>query len=189
MPVTPQAVVSFWLNDCSPQDWYVRSDALDETIRRRFGLAWRMARAGAFAGWEASPPSALALLILLDQFPRNMFRDDGRAFATDARARRVAARALARGFDRHADAPARMFFFMPFEHSEALADQNRAVRLFADRMSDAKFLLHARAHRAVVARFGRFPHRNAALRRASTAEEADWLAAGGYAQEVERLSA
>lgn len=188
MHATPDRIIDFWCNQCTPMDWYVRSDALDETIRRRFGLAWRMAHAGAYAAWEDDPAHALALLILLDQFPRNMFREDPRAFATDARARRVAARAAARGFERGLDGPARMFFLMPFEHSESLADQDRSVRLFARRFGAGEFHLHARAHRAVIARFGRFPFRNAALGRASTPAETAWLSAGGYAQEVERLS-
>lgn len=193
MIVKPEAIVEFWCERCTPQDWYVRSDALDARIRRRFGLAWRMARAGAYAEWEHAPASALALLILLDQFSRNMFRDDPRAFATDARARRVAARAVARGFDAEVEGKPRMFFYMPFEHSERLADQDRGVRLFSARYGQSPaerrmFLLHARAHRAVISRFGRFPFRNAALGRASTAEESEWLGAGGYAQEVERLS-
>ncbi|MEM6438163.1 MAG: DUF924 family protein [Pseudomonadota bacterium] len=189
MHATPDRIVDFWCNDCTPQDWYVRSDALDETIRRRFGLAWRMAHAGAYADWEGDPASTLALLILLDQFPRNMFRDDPRAFATDARARRVAARALARGLDAAVDGPARMFFLMPFEHSESLADQDRAVRLFAGKFGVGLVHLHARAHREVIRRFGRFPFRNAPLGRASTEAEIAWLEAGGYAQEVQRLSA
>ena len=189
MHATPDDIVKFWTEDCAPQDWYVQSDALDQTIRRRFGLAWRMALAGAYGDWEADPTSALALLILLDQFPRNMFRADPRAVATDARARRVAARAISRGFELTVDGPPRMFFIMPFEHSETLADQDRSVRLFARRFGPGLFHLHAHAHRAVIARFGRFPFRNAALGRESTEAEKAWLEAGGYAQEVQRLSA
>ena len=186
----PKAVLTFWLETVGPTGWWAPDPALDAEVRRRFGLAWRMARAGAYADWTETPEGATALLILLDQFPRNMFRGDPRSFATDARARRCAFDAIGRGHDLATEGEARMFHYIPFEHSESLADQDRAVRLFDARMPLARlYRLHARAHRAVIREFGRFPFRNAALGRETTPEEAAWLEAGGYAREVERLSA
>jgi uncharacterized protein (DUF924 family) len=187
---TPETILRFWLEETGPAGWWKADPALDAEIRRRFAPAWRAARGGAFAGWTATPEGATALLILLDQFPRNMFRGDPRSFATDPRARAVAHASLARGHDRRTEGEARMFHYIPFEHSESLADQDRAVRLFDARMPRARsYRLHARAHREVIRKFGRFPFRNTALGRATTPAEADWLEAGGYAREVERLSA
>lgn len=185
----PQAVLRFWLETTGPSGWWAPDPALDAEIRRRFGLAWRMARAGAYADWAETAEGATALLILLDQFPRNMFRGDPRSYATDPRARRVALAALDRGHDLATEGDARLFHYMPFEHAERLADQDRAVRLFDARMPLARlYRLHARAHRAVIRKFGRFPFRNEALGRETTPEEAAWLEAGGYAREVERRS-
>lgn len=180
-------VLRFWLEECGPQDWYVGGAELDARIRDRFGPAWEAARAGRLSAWEHSAADSLALLILTDQFPRNMFRDDGRAFATDPLARDVALRALDRGFDRATDLPHRQFFYLPFEHSESLPDQERAVRLIAARMDAPETLLHARAHRDVIRRFGRFPFRNAALGRTSTAPERAFLDEGAYGAVVRRL--
>lgn len=188
MRTGPEAVLRFWFEEVGTEGWFAGGAALDAEIRARFGLGWRMARAGAFEAWEATAEGALALAVLLDQFPRNMHRGAALAFATDARARRVAARAVARGFDREVEEVARFFLYLPFEHSESLADQDRMVRLVAARMPRGRaYLLHARAHRAVIRRFGRFPFRNAALGRETTADEAAWLAAGGYGAEVARL--
>ncbi len=188
--VGPKEIVGFWLNDVGPAGWYGGGPALDETVRRRFGRAWRAARGGAFEDWLAEPAGALALLILTDQFPRNMHRGSDLGFATDARARRTARRALAAGFDLRTDPGAREFFYLPFMHSERMTDQDLSVRLYRMRMGpgQAAKLPHALAHRAVIARFGRFPYRNDALGRESTPEEAAWMEAGGYAAEVARLA-
>ncbi len=187
----PGEILAFWLEDVGPQGWYGGGPALDEAIRRRFGRAWRAARSGAFESWQADPAGAMALLILIDQFPRNMHRGSALGFATDARARRVARRAMAEGFDLRSDPGAREFFYLPFMHSERMMDQDLSVRLYRGRMGPglrAEKLPHARAHRAVIARFGRFPYRNEALGRETTAEEAAWMDAGGYAQEVARFA-
>lgn len=180
-------VLRFWLEECGPEDWYVGGAALDARIRDRFGAAWEAARAGRLHDWEGNAAGSLALLIITDQFSRNIFRGDARAFATDALARDVARRAISRGFDRATDAPQRQFFYLPFEHSESLTDQERAVRLIATRMDAPETLLHARAHREVIRRFGRFPFRNEALGRADTGAERDFLDAGAYGAVVRRL--
>lgn len=176
---TPHDVTAFWLDEVGEKGWYTRDDALDQTIRDRFRAAWDDAAAIA-PGWAAQgAQGALAALILTDQFPRNMFRDDSRAFATDALARHIADGAIAAGLDLATPEPARQFFYLPFEHSEDLADQDRAVALFAERMPGEN-LRHAQLHRAAIAAFGRFPWRNAALGRAPTPAEQRIMDAGGY---------
>lgn len=179
-----EELLEFWLGEVGPEGWYGGGEALDATCRARFLATWERARTGALDLWTCTPRSALALTVLLDQLPRNMFRNDPRAFATDAQARSVVKAAIPRGFDLRIPEPERQFFYMPLEHSESVSDQARAVRLFLLRVSDREFLRHARAHRAVIRRFGRFPYRNAALGRRSTAAETAFLDAGGYAAAV-----
>jgi uncharacterized protein (DUF924 family) len=133
------------------------------------------------------PKGALGLIILTDQFPRNMFRDSPRAFASDARALRIAALAINHAWDLRVAEPMRQFFYLPFMHSEMLTDQDRSVRLFKARMATGDNLLHARAHREVIRRYGRFPYRNAALGRISTPQEDVFLASGGYGAIVQEL--
>ena len=177
-PVTPQAINDFWLNEVGEKGWYNRSDALDETIRQRFRPTWDQA-AELAPGWSVTAQGALAALILTDQFPRNMFRDDPRAFSTDPLALDLAHAAIARGFHLQIDPPARQFLFMPFEHSEDLADQDRALALFREYMP-GEHLRHAQLHRDTIAKFGRFPWRNAALGRSPTPAETRVMQAGGY---------
>lgn len=172
-------VLTFW-EEAGPEMWYKQDNGFDRTIRDRFGVLWDRAAEGACDGWAAGPRGALALLILLDQFPRNMFRQSARAFATDARALRVADMALGQGWDLRVLPPMRQFFYLPFMHSEQLTHQDRSVRLFKARMEEGGNLLHARAHREVIRRYGRFPYRNAALGRVSRPEEEAFLADGGY---------
>ena len=132
----------------------------------------------------------MAYLIVTDQFPRNMFRGTGRAFATDGAARAAAKAAIAKGWDRRIDPPARQFFYLPLMHSECLVDQDRCVRLMMERMPDSEDnLLHAKAHRDVIRRFGRFPYRNEALARHDTGPEAAYLAEEGYGGTVRTLQA
>ena len=185
----PDRLLRFWLEETGPDGWFDGGPALDAEIRRRWGLAWRMARAGAFGDWERTAEGTLALLILTDQFPRNMHRGSAAAFATDARAVRVATRAVARGDDLAVQEEARPFVYLPFEPAEVVALQDRAVRLFGERVrTDRSYMPHVRAHREIIRRFGRFPFRNTALGRETTPAEADWLAAGGYMAVVARLS-
>ena len=179
---TPQRIVEFWIGEVGPSGWYQSDAALDARIAAEFGETWEAARRGAFDGWFHQPEGALALLILLDQFPRNMFRDDARAFATDAQALALAKRSIGEGVDFRTREPERQFFYLPLMHSESIADQDRCVRLMLTRMprTGAENLPHARAHREVIRRFGRFPYRNEALGRVSTPAERAWLDAGGY---------
>ncbi|WGH78218.1 DUF924 family protein [Jannaschia ovalis] len=176
----PEDVLRFWLEEKSPADWYKGGAALDAEIRARFLSAWEAARDGALFDWIHTARGALAFLILTDQFSRNIHRDDARAFATDPLARAVAARSVAADLDQQIDPSPRQFFFLPFEHSEDMADQDRAVALIGERMEAPETLLHARVHREIIARFGRFPFRNEALGRASTPEERAFMDEGGY---------
>ncbi|MGL4312051.1 MAG: DUF924 family protein [Paracoccaceae bacterium] len=181
-----QDVVEFW-KDVGPKGWFTGGAELDQRITARFAPLWGEARHGGLLDWTAVPDGMLAYLILTDQMPRNMFRGRADAFATDAQARAAAMRALALGHDMAIAPPLRMFFYLPFEHGETAADQHRSVGLFLTRMSDPDLLLHARAHREVIRRFGRFPDRNAALRRESSASEAAFLSQGGYARFVKAM--
>jgi uncharacterized protein (DUF924 family) len=176
---SPQAVLAFW-RDAGSDKWFKKNDAFDQDIRRRFLETYEAAAAGTLGAWEATPDGVLALVIVLDQFPRNMFRGAARAFAADPLARAVADRALARGFDRAMAQADRQFFYLPFEHSEMLADQERCCDLFRA-TGDAELVKWAELHADIIRRFGRFPHRNAALGRTTTAEEQAFLDGGGFA--------
>ncbi len=180
--VSPDEVLRFWLDEVGQKGWYQNSEALDAQVRERFSSAWENARAGAYGLWLTYPSGTLAYVILTDQFPRNMFRGERRAFATDRAGLTAAKVAISRGWDVRIDEPARQFFYLPLMHSENLCDQERCVRLICERMPvyGPDNLLHARAHREVIRRFGRFPYRNAALGRASTAPERTFEAEGGY---------
>ena len=171
-------VVSFW-RDAGPDCWFTKNAAFDDQIRERFFETYEAAAAGKLSGWEHSAQDALALLILLDQFPRNMFRGDARAFATDPLARAIAAGAIVRGFDSQVPADLRSFFYLPFEHSEDLADQERGIA-FYKAVGNADGLKWAEIHADIIRRFGRFPHRNAVLSRATTPEEQKFLDDGGF---------
>jgi uncharacterized protein (DUF924 family) len=184
----PEEVLAYWLDEVGPKGWYEADAVRDQEIRDRFLTAWEEAQAGAFGLWLTYPSGTLAYVILNDQFPRNMFRDDGRAFASDLIAVAAAKMAIARGWDMKIDPPARQFFYLPLMHAENLSDQERSVRLFLTRMPESQSnLLHARAHREVIRRFGRFPHRNAALGRPSRSGETAFLDAGGYGATVREL--
>ncbi|MDO5642838.1 MAG: DUF924 family protein [Paracoccus sp. (in: a-proteobacteria)] len=176
--MTPQKIISFWLDEVGEKGWYEPPPGLDDLCRERFRPAWEQIDRLA-AEWPDTPDGALALLILADQLPRNMFRDDPRAFATDKLARKLADAAIAAGHDLATPEPARQFFYMPFEHSEDMGDQNRAVALFKERMP-GESLRHARLHRDVIRHFGRFPWRNDILGRETTPQERALLQAGGY---------
>lgn len=174
---SPGDVVAFW-REAGPGKWFRGGDAFDAACRERFATAHHAAARRAFDGWMSTAEGALALLLLLDQMPRNLFRGSAHAFATDGLARHFARRALDAGHDTAFEPALRAFFYLPFEHSEALADQDRSVALF-EALGDANYRDYAIAHRDVIARFGRFPHRNAALGRDTTPEEQAWLDAGG----------
>lgn len=171
-------VLRFW-RELGPKGWYAGTPDIDAAVRAQFLPLWAEARAGALAHWARHAEGALALLLVLDQFPRNMFRDAPESFATDHAALTEASRALAAGHDLAIAPPERQFFYLPFMHAEEIVAQNHGVALFEERMPGDN-VRHARAHRDVIARFGRFPWRNAVLGRPSTAEEQAFLAAGGY---------
>lgn len=181
-----EEIVKFWLS-AGPEKWYAKDDAFDQVIRDRFGPVWHAAHAGEMPDWASDAPGALALLIVLDQFPRNMFRDDARAFATDAKALALASHCVAQGWDREIPEPERQFFYMPFMHAEDMDHQNTCVDLFETRMTGANSALHARVHREIIARFGRFPYRNAVLGRETTPEEQAFLDGGGYGEILREL--
>jgi uncharacterized protein (DUF924 family) len=187
----PQDVLDFWIADTGADKWYAVDDALDAAIRDRFEPTWTAVMRGGSLGWPPTPANALAAIILFDQFPRNMFRADPRAYASDALARAKAKHAIDMDWDRRIDGPQRQFFYLPLMHSECLVDQDRSVRLFKDRMPEATDnLIHARAHREVIRRFGRFPHRNGDLGRDSTAAERSFVETeGGYGAMVNALRA
>ncbi len=174
----PNDILSFW-REAGRDRWYRRDDAFDAAVRERFLELWGQASAGELSSWEASDDGALALTLVLDQFPRNMFRGDIRTYASDALAREVAGRAIDRGVDTRIDPSLLEFLYLPFMHSEHLADQLRCVELFRG-TPNAENLGYAERHADIVRRFGRFPHRNRILGRATTPEEQAFLDAGGF---------
>lgn len=186
----PESVLDFWLGEVGQEGWYAAGDDLDATIRDRFADLWQAAMEGGLDHWGEGTVGSLAFLILTDQFPRNMFRGDAKAFASDPLARAVARRATEARWDLEAPEPERQFFYLPFEHSEDPEDQALAVALIAERMPEtgAATHLHARAHAEIIRRFGRFPFRNAALGRDTTPEEQAFLDDGGYGAIVRALS-
>jgi uncharacterized protein (DUF924 family) len=176
--ITPSGILAFW-REAGRARWYKRNDAFDAEVGRRFFPLWKRATAGELASWEESDEGALALIIALDQFPRNMFRGTPEAFASDALARDVARRAIARGVDRRIDPILLEFLYLPFMHSEHLPDQLHCIALFQD-ADNAENLKYAREHADIIRRFGRFPHRNCVLGRPTTEEEQAFLDNGGF---------
>jgi uncharacterized protein (DUF924 family) len=178
----PEEVLSYWLDEVGPSEWYNGSEALDADIRARFEASWEGACEGRHSLWLTYPSGVLAYIILMDQLPRNMFRGTYKAFRSDRAALTAAKSAISKGWDLKIDPPARVFFYMPLEHSENLCDQDRCIRLMHERMPEGggAYKLHAQAHRSVIRLFGRFPSRNEALGRASTPAELDFMANGGY---------
>ncbi|MCK1490972.1 DUF924 domain-containing protein [Bradyrhizobium sp. 180] len=177
--ITPSDVLAFW-REAGRERWYERNKAFDAEVRRRFLGLWQKAAAGELASWETSDEGALALVIVLDQFPRNMFRGTPQAFASDTLARDVARRAIERGTDRKVDPILLEFLYLPFMHSEHLSDQLHCVALFQN-TDNAENLKYAREHADIIQRFGRFPHRNRLLGRDTTVEEQAFLDGGGFA--------
>lgn len=183
-PRPPQEILEFWFGDQARSLWFEKDVDFDALIRSRFEATHHAALAGRLDAWEDVAESCLALVVLLDQFPRNMYRGSARAFAADAKARAVADRAVARGHDRTLPPDRRWFLYLPFEHSENLADQRRAIALFranaeaaagTDRERALERLDYAERHLAAIERFGRFPHRNELLGRETSEDEAAYL--------------
>lgn len=188
---TPKAVLDFWLTTVGEAGWYKVDPELDAQIASKFQTIWEAALAGGLTDWCVTPRGTLAYLFLTDQFPRNMFRDDARAFATDQIAVMAAKKAVERSWDLRIPEPERQFFYLPMMHAESLPDQERCMRLISERMPEhgASNLFHARAHRRVIRQFGRFPYRNDALGRDTTAREAKYLSDGGYGSTVRAIQA
>jgi uncharacterized protein (DUF924 family) len=177
--VVPDEIVDFWL-EAGPDKWFNKDADFDREIEDRFAAVHEAAARGALEKWQENATGAMALVILLDQFPRNMYRDTPRAFATDAKALAVAKRAIARGFDQGFELQQRRFLYMPFMHAEDAAMQQRCIDL-CEAAGDENGLKHARIHAEIVNRFGRFPHRNRILGRETSPEEQRFLDEGGFA--------
>jgi uncharacterized protein (DUF924 family) len=176
--MTPENILAFW-REAGPERWYRRDAAFDTAIRSQFLPLWQKAAAGELSSWETSDDGALALVIVLDQFPRNMFRDDMRTYSSDALAREVASRAIARGTDMRVEGALLEFLYMPLMHSELLSDQLRCVELFR-KAGNSRNREYAEDHADIIRRFGRFPHRNRILGRMTTSEEQAFLDQGGF---------
>ena len=186
----PNDVLGYWLDELGPKEWYAGGIDLDGAISERFKDLWWKTINGANGLWLTYPTGTLAYLILMDQMPRNMFRGTANSFGSDRQAVAAAKLAIQNGWDLKIDEPARQFFYMPLMHSESLTDQDRAVRLILKRMPDGKSqqLPHARAHREIIRKFGRFPARNNALSRKSTLQEEAYILEGGYVSTLRQLA-
>lgn len=176
-------IIGFW-EAAGPQKWFRKDHRFDDAIRLRFEPVHFAAARGEYDGWKADAQGCLALLLLFDQFPRNLWRGSAHAFATDALARSIARQAIQSDFDQEIAPVLRPFVYLPFEHSEDMADQDLAVRLYEslrDATGDEESLKWAVVHRDIITKFGRFPHRNAAFGRETTVEEQAFLDEGGFA--------
>lgn len=173
--VTPQEVLDFWYTPPMSDHWFNSTAAIDQTINEQFAATWQQAANGELDGWQNSPEGCLALCIVLDQFPLNMFRNDPKAFSTEQQAVGICKHAVAQGFDKQLPTGQVSFLYMPLMHSENRADQDESVRLFAAAGLDGNERF-ARHHSSIIERFGRFPHRNEVLGRESTQVELDYLA-------------
>ncbi len=187
-PASANEVLDFWFGDYARARWFAKDSVFDDEIRSRFGSAMTDAARGDLDTWAVDAGAALALVVVLDQFPRNAYRGKPAAFASDGKAREIAGLAIQRELDLATPLDRRGFFYLPFEHGEALADQERAVALFTrlvadspagDRAAADEELTYAVRHHDIIRRFGRFPHRNAVLGRVSTPEELAFLAGPG----------
>ena len=188
--MTPEKVLSFWLDETDPKQWYNSPKGLDNAILQEFYPTWVSIMEGKFGMWLTYPSGSLAYILVLDQFSRNMFRGSSKAFSSDFVALAAAKQAIKHKFDLAIDEPGRQFFYLPLMHSESLQDQERCIRLMHERMplEGMNNLLHARAHREVIRKFGRFPTRNEALSRKNTAHEADYMKNGGYGMTYTQLA-
>lgn len=172
-----QEILNFWFTETQPQQWFQKNEEFDQKIKENFLEIYEMARKGLLDDWKKDADGCLALVILLDQFPRNMFRGSPQAFATDSQALLIAKHAVGKGFDQILEPVKRGFLYMPFQHSESMADQKRSVELFGKMKEDNPVgYQYAQRHYDVIDEYGRFPHRNKVLERENTPEEEDYLA-------------
>ena len=179
MQTNPNEIVNFW-REAGPKKWFVKDEGFDQDIREKYLATHEAAARGEFSDWEGNAESALALLILLDQFPRNLFRNSAHAFATDCMALNIAKRSIARGYDGSCEEVMKQFFYMPLMHSEIIADQNCCL-LLCLQSGGAENVKFAIIHRDIIARFGRFPHRNRMFGRMNISAEDSFLDEGGFA--------
>lgn len=179
MTATPADILAFW-REAGPSKWFEKDTAFDAEIARRFRATYDLAATGALDRWAETAEGAYALIVVLDQFPRNLFRNSRRAFATDPHAVAIAEKAIAAGFDMQIEVPERRFFYMPFMHAEDLDLQERCIAL-CEASDDPDGVKYAVIHRDIIRDFGRFPHRNPLFGRDTTAEEKAFLAEGGFA--------
>jgi uncharacterized protein (DUF924 family) len=177
--IGPDKILAFW-RDAGPDKWFKKDEGFDREIADRFAAIHAEAASGAKDSWAETPQGALVLLIVLDQFSRNLFRGSPQAFAQDARALRIARETIEKRFDERVEPVLRRFFYLPLMHSEEIADQQRCIAL-CHRLGDGDNLPFAREHERIVRRFGRFPHRNALLGRHTTPAEQEFLTGGGFA--------
>lgn len=175
---TPGDVLDYWFTELTPEDWFKGGEALDAAITKRFRDTHLPLARAVPSAWRADAEGTLALILVFDQFPRNIYRGTPLAFATDQLALREARHAVEKGFDQAVAEDRRVFFYMPFEHSENLSDQNRSVELIS-KLGDETYTQYAESHRKVIEKYGRFPHRNAILGRTSTLAEERYLAEPG----------
>jgi len=178
LSATPNDILTFWRN-AGEKQWYEKNRRFDEAIRLKFEPVHHAAARGEYDGWMESAEGCLALLILLDQFPRNLYRGSAHSYATDGKARAIARHAVARGWHKDVEPAMRQFMLLPFEHSEDLADQDQGLALAED-LGDPANVKWMNIHRDVIVRFGRFPHRNPALGRETTEAEQQFLDEGGF---------
>lgn len=176
------SIVEYWLYEVGPQNWYQGTAEIDKEIKSKFEPYFQQAANKELCAWMCTPESALALTLLLDQFPRFMYRGTEKAYRTDRMALAIAKRAIVMGHDLKTAEPQRQFFYVPLMHSESLMDQERCVRLMTLRMPRLgdEGLCHAKAHRDIIRQFGRFPYRNEVVARDTTEREKAFLVAGGY---------
>jgi len=174
MTETPQDILKFWFEECEEKSWWVKDPKFDAMLRDRFGALVEQAAAGDLDNWAETAEGARAFIILLDQFTRSIYRDSPKAFDADDKARAMARRAIAKGFDKGLDMHQRVFMYMPFEHSEDIADQDESCRLIGE-IGSENYLKFAHAHRDIIVKFGRYPHRNAVMGRENTRAEEDYL--------------
>lgn len=179
MAATPNDVLGFWRH-AGPEKWFIKNTRFDDAIQLKFEPVHHRAARGEYDAWALTPEGSLALLILLDQFPRNIFRGSAHSYATDPKARSIARAATDRGWHKVVDPELRQFFILPFEHSEDLADQDRGLEL-AQELGDPEIVKWVNLHRDIIVRFGRFPHRNPVMGRQNTVEEILFLNEGGFA--------
>jgi uncharacterized protein (DUF924 family) len=189
MAATPNEIVDFWIEEVGPDGWYSVDPEIDKQIIERFGADREAAKEGRLDDWQQTALGSLALLILLDQFSRNMFRGDAEAFAEDEKAVAVARIAIVKDQDQEIPPPAQQFFYLPFMHSEDLAVMDYGIGMLGTRTKLDDTLFHMKAHRRVIERYGRFPHRNEALGRESSDAEKDYIESGGYMKIVKDMEA